>query len=167
MSSFMWPQFVFSKLILMLLCQLVLELLESLTILVVSGIQEYPMFLGAVYWPLVWSRDWKLQMFGWRVTVKTDFVETSKMIYCFETDYHWRTPYGWNFYHSGQKFRCSLVSNSVLHGHRLPVLGQQKSLIWLAVALLLRVRLCILIYMELVRSCSCCLFTLIAEVWSI
>lgn len=71
MSSFMWPQIVFSKLILMLLCQLVLKLLESLTILVVSGILEYSMFLGAVYWPLIWSRDWKLHMFGLRVTVKT------------------------------------------------------------------------------------------------
>lgn len=30
MSSFMWPQFVFSKFILLLLCQLVLKLLESL-----------------------------------------------------------------------------------------------------------------------------------------
>lgn len=30
MSSFMWPQFVFSKFILVLLCQLVLKLLESL-----------------------------------------------------------------------------------------------------------------------------------------
>lgn len=51
---------------------------------------------------------------------KPDFVETSEMIYCFETNCHWRTPYGWNFScRSGQKFRCSLVSNSVLHGHRL------------------------------------------------
>lgn len=55
----------------------------------------------------------------------------------------------------------------MLHGHRLTVLGQCKSLISLAVALLLRVRLYILIYLELVRSCSYCLFSLIAKVWSI
>lgn len=56
MSSFMWPPFVFSKLILRLLCQLVLKLLEGLTILVVSGILEYYVFLGTISWPLVWLR---------------------------------------------------------------------------------------------------------------
>lgn len=57
MSSFMWPQFVFRKLILRLLCQLVLKLLEGLTILVVSGILEYCVFLGTISsWPLGWLR---------------------------------------------------------------------------------------------------------------
>jgi len=51
----MWPQFAFSKLILRLLCQLVLKLLEGLTVSVVSGILYY-VFLGAVSWPLVWLR---------------------------------------------------------------------------------------------------------------
>lgn len=54
MSSFMWLQFVFSKFILRLLCQLVLKLLEGLTISVGSGVLEYFVFLGAISWPLVW-----------------------------------------------------------------------------------------------------------------
>lgn len=54
MPSFMWPQFVFSKFIPRLLCQLVLKLLEGLTISVGSGALEYFVFLGAISWPLVW-----------------------------------------------------------------------------------------------------------------
>lgn len=56
MSSFMWPQFVFSKLIPRLLCQLALKLLEGLTTSAVSGTLEYYVFLGAISWPLVWLR---------------------------------------------------------------------------------------------------------------
>lgn len=52
----MWPQFVFSKLILVLLCQLVLKMFEGLTIPAVSGTLEYYMFLGAISWPLIWLR---------------------------------------------------------------------------------------------------------------
>lgn len=56
MSSFMWPQFVFSKLFLRLLRQLVLKLLGGLTVSEVSGVLQYYVFPGAMSWPLLWLR---------------------------------------------------------------------------------------------------------------
>lgn len=52
----MWPQFIFSELILGLLCQLVLKMFEGLTIAVVSGTLEHYVFLGAISWPLTCLR---------------------------------------------------------------------------------------------------------------